>query len=384
MATTNNPSDCINNEEKQCLIQDVGNLLTAGITKLEISSAAWCTFLKFAVEEYVTQIQMWLIDNQWSSLNGKDVTKNDICFALTQRSIDAELQFSYAYSKQVGLQSRGNYELKKDYIIIEEGTQVYEIPRGREINSVLWLTPSDIDHATFSSLGYGTNLNGTGVGGYSGFGYGGGLGAINGAYYIAPAYDIVLRAADFGLKNRILKSDLTYKITAGANGTRLLHLFSIPNHGNEIGIRKNLYKCKVWYHYYDTEDLTAEDKNKCLETCKDIIKFPSDVPLPKTDFCDLNEPSKVWVRKFLTAYAKEALGRARGKFKGELPFPDSNANMDYESLLAEGKEEKENLIEELKTWLEGMRSDKQLERRAGEAENLNTILSKVPSGFWVK
>jgi len=382
-----NLADCLGNNEKLCLVENVINLLGAGIVPIEIAPKAWCTFLEFAVEEYVTQIQMWLIDNQWSTLNGKSLSKNDICFSLTQRSFDYELQFSYAYSKQVGHQTRGSYELKKDYFHIEAGKQIYEVPAGREINAVLWVTPSDIDHATFSALGYGSyGVGGNGLNNGAGLAAGGsGMNLNNGAYYIAPAYDIVLRAQDIGLKNRILQSDLTYKVTAGANGTHLIHLFSTPDSGfrNNIGIRKQLYGCKVWYHYYDTEDMDAADKNKCLEECQDIIKYPSDVPLPETDYCDLNKASKTWVRKFLTAYAKEALGRARGKFKGTLPFPEADAQMDYESLLAEGKEEKDQLIQELKGWLENLRSDKQLERRANEAENINIILGKNPNGMFL-
>ena len=374
---------CFDTEEKNCLIDKIKSLLGAGIIKIEITDQAWCDLLELAVEDYVMLIDNWLIDNQWTSLNGKDLSKTDICFALTQRSFDYETQFSFAYSKQIGHQTRGNYILKKDYVVLEAGKQIYEIPAGREINAVLWLTPSDITHATFSSLGYG-NLGGGGAyGGFGGISGGGtGFNISNGAYYIAPAYDIVLRAADYNMKNRILQSDLTYKITAGADGTRLLHLFSTPDN-NSVGIRRSLYNCKVWYHYYDTEDMDADEKNKCLDSCKDIIKFPSDVPLPQTDFCDLNNSSKTWVRKLLTAYAKESLGRARGKFKGSMPFPNAEASLDYESLLAEGKEEQERLIKEMKEWLLELRSDKQLERRANEAENINRVLSKNPNGLWV-
>ena len=376
-----NSAGCLSVSEKACLVEDIKNLLTGGISKIELTNEAWCSLLKFSVEEYVSTIQMWLIQNQWSSLNGKSLTENDICFALTQRSFDYELQFAQAYSKQVGLQSRGDYELKKDFFYLEEGKMVYEVPAGREINQVLWLTPSDINHATFASLGYGTILNGVGAAGAVGWG-GSGYNILNGAYYIAPAYDIVARAADFGLKNRILKSDLTYKITAGANGTKLIHLYSAFESKDMIGVRKELYGKKVWYHYYDTTDMDAEAKNKCLEECADIIKYPSDVPLTMTDYCDLNSPSKIWVRKWLTALAKEALGRARGKFKGKLPFPEAEGEMDYDSLLAEAKEEKEKLAEKLKAWLDEMTREKIMEKRAKEAEDLNKLLGKNPTGLW--
>lgn len=379
MGTNDNLIACMGNEEKACLVQDVKNLLSGGIVKIEITEDSWCSLLKFAVESYVEKIQMWLLKNQWSSLNGKSLSKNDICFALTTRSFDYELTFTHAYSKQVGLQSRGDYILKKDFITLKKGVQIYEIPAGREINEVLWLTPSDINHATFASLGYGAQGYGSGLGNVSsGWGSGGYYNQV-GAYYIAPAYDVIMRAADYGLKNRILQSDLIYKITAGENGTKLLHLISTPSDGN-IGVRNQLYNSKVWYHYYDTEDV---DPDKCKDDCKDIIKYPSDVPLPKTDYCDLNQTAKIWVRKYLTALSKEALGRARGKFKGKLPIPEAEGEMDYDSLLSEGKDEKDKLETELKDWLNEMSSDKQMERKASESDNLTKVLSKTPLGIYV-
>jgi len=92
--------------------------------------------------------------------------------------------------------------------------------------------------------------------------------------------------------------------------------------------------------------------------------------------------SKIWVRKYLTAMAKETLGRVRGKFGGALKIPNAEVSMDAETLLAEAKEEKTALVAELQTWLEGLQSDKVLERRAAEANNLNTTLKYVPNGIW--
>ena len=68
---------------------------------------------------------------------GKNVDTIDMTWALTTRPFDYENQWTYAYSKQVGLQVNGPYELKKDYIELVEGQQVYEIPKDREINEVL-------------------------------------------------------------------------------------------------------------------------------------------------------------------------------------------------------------------------------------------------------
>lgn len=374
---------CNESEDKLCLIEDVKHLLGGGIRKIEITDEAFCTLLKLSTEELTLHLQKHLISERWANLVGKPASLTDICIGLTTRSLDYEYDFTIAYSKQVGLQSRGDYELKKDYIDLIEGVQTYEIPAGRLINKVLWETPSDIDQAVAQSLAYQNAFGAIGGFGDSTYFNGYGNGAFfNSAYYIAPAYDVMLRAMDVGLKNRIRQSDLTYSITAGPNGTKLLHLYSIPNKGNTIGARRQSFKCKVWYHYYDTLDMDAETKNKCIQQCDDAIKYPSEVPLNKLDFCDLNDMSKIWVRKYLTALAKETLGRVRGKFSGSLKIPNAEVSMDNETLLGEAKEEKIALIAELNDWLIDLRSDKLLERRAIEATSLNTTLKFIPNGIW--
>jgi hypothetical protein len=205
---------------------------------------------------------------------------------------------------------------------------------------------------------------------------------------VAPAFDIMMRAQDFSLKSKLLRSEMTYKVTAGPNGTRLLHLMPIPGgrlnfgvgiNGNSVGLAGT----KVWYHYYDTNGMSDEDLDQCLKENEDIIKLPNQVPLSKLEYGDLNEPTKVWVRRYLTALFKEALGRVRGKFSGDLKVPEADLKMDYESLLSEGKDEQLKLLEDLDKRLERLSNKEQLERKAGEAESLNKVLGYKPLGMFV-
>lgn len=373
---------CLDNEETFCMIQDIVNLLSGGVVKVEIADQAWCSLIKLSVEEYFMRVNNWLIANQWSEIVNKDLNVTDVCYAMTTRTIDYEKQFAYAYSKQVGLGGSGHFELKKDFIDIFEGQQTYVIPAGREINEVLWATPSDIDLARISAMGNGVGVGINTWGGMGGWA-GGGYNWQVGMYYIAPAYDTVLRAMDMSLKHRMVQSDLTYKVTDGADGTKLLHLYSVPNHGNTIGTRHGHYQCKVWYYYYDTTDMDATKKNKCLASCKDIVKFPSDVPTADLNFCDLNQPARVWVRKYITALAKEALGRSRGKWSGKFAIPEAEVTLDYASLHAEAIDEKKDLVAEIKEQLEYLTPVKVLERKASEAESLNKILGYTPSGLFL-
>ena len=375
----------LNDQTKEELFTMIKHRLGAPIRKIELDWDQMCSLLETSIEDYAQRVQDWLIENQWSSLLGNDVDNLDIAFALTTRSLDFESRFSYAYSKQVGLQQRGPWEMKKDYVTVVANQQVYQIPAGREINEIMWITPNSTDHALYSFAGFGDYGFGGGFGQvpYAGWGQGGGLG--NGGFYIAPAFDVLLRASDFSLKSKLLRSELTYKVTAGPNGTRLLHLMPIPGSrlsfagGGLVGGQIGLAGTKVWYHYYDSN----EDRDQCLIDNPDIIKLPNDVPLSKLQYSDLNEPTRVWVRRYLTALFKEALGRVRGKFSGALKVPEAELTMDYDSLLSEGKEEQLKLLEQLDLRLERLSNVKQLENKGLEAENLNKSLGYRPLGLYV-
>jgi hypothetical protein len=380
----------LSNDDKQRLFEQFRVSMGAPYRGVELDDDQLCTLLEIAIEDYAMYVQEYLIENQWQSLYGQNVDTTDMAFALSVRSLDYSAQFSYAYSKQVGLQARGPWELKKDYITIEQGRQVYQIPAGREVNEVLWITPPVTDKALFANygglnygLGGGFAQVGTGAGGAGmpGAGYGG--------YYIAPAYDILLTASDMNLKDRILKSELVYKLTAGPDGTRLLHLLSTPGsklsftgsiNSSQLG-GINMVGCQVWYHYYET---TSDNLDKCRNENPDIIKLPNEVPLNKLDFSSFNEPTKVLIRQLFIAEAKKALGRTRGKFGGVVGVEGAERTMDYESLLSEGNEERKAILERLDARLDRLSTTKQLERSGNEAENLNKALKFTPLGFYIK
>ena len=370
----------ITEAEKNKLFRQVKHRLGAPMRKIELEDETMETLLEISVEDHSAYINEWLIESQWSSIYGKDITVTDLTKALTRRELGFEDSFTYAYSKIVGLQARGPWELKKDYVEVVTGQQVYEIPACREINEVLWITPPTIDNALYSTYGFGDYGYG---GGYGQVPFGGGGGGYGyGGFYLSPAYDILMRDADYDLKQRIISSDLVYKITAGPNGTKLLHLIPPPGSRITFGLANlsngiNVTGSKVWYHYYEA---CEEDRQRCLNDNKDIVKLPSDVPVDVVNFDELNTSSKQWVRDYFTAMCKETLGRVRGKFGGALGVTDAEVTMDYDSLLSEAKEDKTTLMERLSERLERLMPDKMLERKATEAENLNKTLQYRPLG----
>lgn len=381
----------VSSADRDRIFKQFRHSLGAPIRQVEVTDEQLCTFLEIAIEDYSEYVQEWLIEHQWLSLLGQDISTTDIAFAMSVRSIDLMTQYTYAYSKQVGLQSNGPWELKKDYINLEAGRQVYQIPAGREVNEVLWFTPSTTTAALLANYG---GIDAGFGGGFAqmggGFGTSGaGTGGARSGYYIAPAFDMLLTAGDMNLKNRIIRSDLVYKITAGPDGTRLLHLMSTPgsklSFGSGVGVAGmagalSVAGCQVWYFYYDTTDA---DVDQCRLDNPDIIKMPNEVPMSKLDFSAFNEPTKVLIRQLFVAEAKKALGRTRGKFGGVVGPPEAQQTMDYETLISEGNDEKQAVLERLDARLLRLSSTAQMERAANEADYLNRQLKYRPLGFWV-
>jgi hypothetical protein len=377
----------ISTVDKEKLFRQFRHSLGAPIRQIELTDEQLCTLLEISIEDYAQYVQEWLVEHQWQSLLGHNITTTDMSFALSVRTLDYVQQATYAYSKQVGLQANGPWELKKDYVELEAGRQVYQIPAGREVNEVLWITPPATSQALLANYGgidYGFGGGFAQTGGGTGTG---GPGFSRMGYYIAPAFDILLTAADMNLKNRIIRSELVYKITAGPNGTKLLHLLSTPGSKlsfgqgiGGVGSSVNLTGCQVWYFYYDT---VPENVDQCLKDNPDIIKMPNQVPLAKLDYTDFNEPTKTLVRQLFIAEGKRALGRTRGKFGGVVGPPEAERTMDYETLISEGNDEKKSVLERLDTRLLRLSTTSQLERSANEAEYLNRALKTHPLGFWV-
>ena len=211
----------ISQEEKEKLYTQVFHLLGMPVRGIELTQEQMDTFLELSISEYEQYVNDWLIESQWSSLIGLNLDTQSLSRAFTTRSVDYETQFTYAYSKIVGLQAGGDSELKKGYFDLVRGQQVYEIPAGREINELLWFSRASLTDSIVDPFigGFG-GLGGVGFGGFGGMAQMGNAGS----YFMMPAFDMLLRMGDRNLKNRLIGGDLTYKITAGPEGKKYIHL----------------------------------------------------------------------------------------------------------------------------------------------------------------
>lgn len=386
---------------KQELFDLVRKKLGAPVRKVELTDDQLCDLLKIAQGNYASEMQGFIIESNWMSYYGKtglsSMTNQDWAWAMSVRTFDMAKQFSYYFSKEVGLQQRGPWELKKDFFEIEPGRQVYVVPAGREINKVLYITNPTTDPALFANYGGITAGFGGGVVGQLGLGGGaafaGMAGAGFGGLYAMPLYDVALVAADMKEKNKFLGCDLVYKVTAGPNGTHLIHLESVPGGRFEkmggFGRRHPLY---CWYTYYDTSNASADECDDLLvnggltggNSGGDVLLSPDQIPLKTMDFNFLNDRAQTIVRNLLIAEAAETLGLVRGKFSGNINMINSPLTMDYNMLLSLGKDMRQDAMTSLREWLQRLDPYTQMEKQAGLVDNLIKVKKGTPLGIYLK
>ena len=368
------------------LFKLVRSALGAPVRSVELTNEQLCDLLSIAIQDYSERVQNEIIANQWMGFYGKNVTNaKELMYGFMMRNLDLTKQYSYWFSKQVGLQQEGPWELKKDFVTIEAGKQVYVIPSGRTINKVMYVNPPMTDTALFANyMGGGVGfMPGLGQVG-AGYGYGGGLGG----FYTTQAMDVAYMAADLNFKSRLFRGDLTYKVTAGPDGTHLLHLMSTPGSKLSFGFAGagvnggiGLIGCEVWYTYYDTSN---GDEDECmLYHADDVILSPDQVPMENMQYEFLNEPAKVIVRQLLIAKAKQTLGLIRGKFSGKVNIPQAEMTMDYQMLAQQGKEEYDAAMEALMKRLERMRPVNMMKEQAELMENNVKLQQYTPLGIYV-
>ena len=380
-------------EEVKHLFHLVRVALGAPIRSIELTDDQLCALLEIAIGDYAEKVQNWVLETQWLNVQGKNTIQfqnpNELAYAMTVRTMDWSRNYSYWFSREIGLQQRGSYELKKDFFQVEKGKQVYVIPKGREINKVMYVTPSTTKAALYGNLG---TLD-TGIGG--GFGQYGNMGNGMGitGFYIGSAYDTALMSVDLKYKNSLLRGDLAYKVTAGPDGTHLVHLMSTPGSPNMVGGVAaddtwgwNKYSnCYVWYTYYDVSDGTEEDIDKCrIENRDDIVLTPDQVPFESMSYDLMNYPTQQIIRKLLIAEAKITLGNIRGAFSGAVKIPNAEMTLDYRLFLEQGKDEKEKTLSELSERLTRMTPWELMKNQSEMNDQLMKVLKQKPLGFYAR
>lgn len=375
-------------EEKKALFDLCKRRLGAPVRSVELTDEQFCAALDQAMQMYNEYVLDFVVRNNWSNLYGKQLSNLDIAFALSVRTLDISKDFSDYYSKLVGLQQVGTkWELKKDFFQIEDGKQSYVIPAGRAINKVLFITPPVADASLMSTYyggayGFGGML--AQVPGGSGGAFGGmyGMGGIWNPVYGLPMADVFTVGTQMQNINKFLANDLMYKVTAGPEGTHIIHLMSTPGgKAEKMGGFGRFRDCYCWYTYYD---VNSDNLDECMRDNPDLLLSPDQVPLNGTRYELLNDLAKSTVTQLFISFSMETLAFIRGKFSGDINFINSPVKMDYNMFLNASSKMREDALKALKDRLDAMSPYNMLKLERENAENINAVKKTMPRKIYVR
>ena len=101
------------------------------------------------------------------------------------------------------------------------------------------------------------------------------------------------------------------------------------------------------------------------------------IPFDNVPYENINAIGKQWIRRFALALSKETLGQIRGKFQS-IPIPGEAVNLNASELLAQAKEEQQNLRQELKDVMDQLTYTEIAKSDAEKAEAVENVQKKVP------
>jgi hypothetical protein len=379
-------------KEQEKLFNYVRVSMGAPLVIVPITDDQLCAIMDYCVMEYQKRMNQFMMTQNFAQIYGKNIlTENELAWKLTFRNFDYAKQFSYFFSKEVGLQAQGNYELKKDYFLVERGKQSYVIPAGRAINTVMYVTPNTTDPALMSGVGgYGgaegqvTGFGGIGAGSYGmsgtfsmpGFGAPAYSGV--GGTFMMPAYDFTLLASDMNMKQKLTGGELVYKITALESGEHIIHIY-----GGKFWHNPHFFgtgrQCAVWYTYYDAGD----EQDECARQHPEVLLSPDQYPTTTKAYEFMNSNAQQTIMGLLAAKAKMTVGYIKGYASGKVQIDDAEMTLDYNMFISDGKAEWDKELELLDTWMDTLMPHNQLKNQAEMVDSMYKIMSGVPLKTYV-
>ena len=190
---------------------------------------------------------------------------------------------------------------------------------------------------------------------------------------VAPAVSFIMRPISYDIA-RAQAIETNDKVRKSA------YSFELVNNKLRIFPRPKTTDAgdKIYFQYYLRDDMDSTTKSYTNNKVSD----PSNVPYMFLTYQEVNSSGRQWIKKYCLALSKELLGIIRSKY-ASMPLPNGEVTMDGEGLKAEGREEKNNLLEELKEFLESVSLTEKTKAEAEEAEANQQVLNKAPLGIYI-
>lgn len=379
----------VTDAQKSEIINRIRKDLGAPIVKVELLDEHIETAICSAIQEYSSYINDWFLRNKLGEMLGLP-SEIDFTLKYVSNTLYFEQSFATHIAEQAGLGANSSREFKMGSIALTGGTQDYLIPAGREVNEVLWYTPSFIN---LFGLDPHSNTN-------IAFSEFGASFAGHTLYHVMPVFDTILTAQAAELRNRVRGAEYSYSLHAGPDGQRKLRLYPIPtssngNAGASLGIGSAANTPgTVFYYYYDRAGLygnplfsgTSANPGYTATTegqyGNGLVSSPADARLQFISYAQMNSVAQNWVKKYAFALCARTMALIRTK-ADKVPIPGGEIVLNGDTLMSLYEKETEKLYAKLEKDLEELSYEKIMEKRAAIQESINKTLGFTPMGIYV-
>jgi len=344
------------------------------VMQLEFNSGSIYATFEESISEYSTHINNYNIKNwMWNSY-GSEARESGSVYSETGTSEPQNpngMGTNFFLSEQYGAAAGvgGDMDLHTGSITLENKKQVYDLQTEATVVSDHSGSRLEIQRV----FNYGPNAITRFYDPFAGsfdqrsmldsFGFGNVAPAVS--FILRPiSYDIA-RAQGIETNDKVRKSAYSFELV-----NNKLRIFPRPKSSDDGE--------KLYFNYYLRNDMNITTNSYT----KNKVTDPSNVPYKFIRYENINSSGRQWIRKFTLALSKELLGIIRSKY-ASMPLPNGEVTMDGEGLKAEGREEKTQLLEELKEFLDSVSLTEKTKAEAEEAEANQQVLNKSPLGIWI-
>ena len=335
------------------------------IVDVELQDIQFYTALEEAVTTYGNEVYAYRVRQDYLTLEGGP-TGSDLNNTLITPNMGTIVRLSQQYGEEAG--TGGNVTWRTGSLALLKDTQKYDLNAWANASASLGTNDSIEVKRIFyypdpAVVRYFDPYASTGIGFNSimdGFGFGSYSPAIN--FLLMPLSFDLQKLQAIEMNDMVRKSNYSFELI-----NNQLKIFPIPQENGTL-----------YFEYIKTQDRYSSSFNNAYSGITNV----SNVPYANPTYTQINSVGRSWIYEYALALSKEMLGYVRGKYSS-VPIPEAEVTLNQSDLIAAATDEKNNLIERLRGYLDETSRDKLLERRAQEAEFKQKELAQVPYVIYI-
>lgn len=327
------------------------------IVDIELQAINFYAAFEEAVTTYGNEVYAYKVRQDYLTLEGTS-TGSNLNHALVTPNMGNIIRISEQYGAEAG--TGGNLSYRTGSIALVSQQQNYDLNEWAsssgyssgdiEIKRIFYEAPPAIAqfYDPYAELGLGAT---------SGSGLDGSI-PIN-TFVLSPLSLDMQIVQSIEMNNQFRKSNYSFELV-----NNNLRIFPIPNSNLD----------RLYFHYILKSERLSNGINTGSNT---IVTNISNVPYTNPSYTQINSIGRSWIFEYTLAISKEILGYVRGKY-ASIPIPNSEVTLNQGDLISSATEDKKNLLEKLRLYLEETSREKLMEKKALESDNRNKELNQVP------